>query len=458
MRRRPAIGAALAVAVLGALALGWRGGGNGPSYRVDAVFDTAKGLVPGQTVKIAGARVGHVVGVQLVPGPAAKIQLKIPGRYGPFSVDARCRILPEGLISENYVECDPGRSRVPLPAAADGVPTVPRAHTTVPVTLQNVIDVFAAPTSERLRIVLNELGIATAGRGQDLDAVLRRANPSLTQARALTAILDRQNRTIGDAVDQTDRVLMSLAGDRRAVRTFVGRAADLADTLAPVRDGISATVRGLPRMLASTDQTLAQVRQLTTNATPLLRDARAAAPALGTTTSALRTFSRRGVPAVAALARAALTGRGALPPTARLIRALRRLARAAQPVAPQLRDLLVSLRNTGGIEGVLNLGYTLASMSSGYDAVSHMAGVYIGVAPGCIVANLLNTALPPGCDHRYGAPGHGTVPVNAPGAGPQDRFDTVLGGARANPAARRGLPGAPATRRTASALLDFLRR
>ncbi|UTI66728.1 MlaD family protein [Paraconexibacter antarcticus] len=458
MRRRPAIGAALAVAVLGALLLAWGGGSSGSSYRVDAVFDTAKGLVPGQTVKIAGARVGHVVGVQLVPGPAAKIQLKIPGRYGPFSVDAHCRILPEGLISENYVECDPGRSRVHLPAAADGVPTVPRAHTTVPVTLQNVIDVFAAPTSERLRIVLNELGIATAGRGRELNAVLRRANPSLTQARALTAILDRQNRTIGDAVDQTDRVLGALAGDRRAVRTFVGRAADLSDTLAPASHGIAATVRGLPQALASTDATLGQVRRLTTHATPLLHDVRVAAPALGTTARVLGAFSRRGGPAVDALAQAASTGRRTLPPASRLVGALRRLARAAQPVAPQLRDLLVSLRNTGGIEGVLNLGYTLASMSSGYDAVSHMAGVYIGVAPGCIVANLLNTALPPGCDHRFGAPGHGTVPVNAPGAGPQDQFDTVLSGARANPAARRALPSAPASRRTASALLDFLLR
>ena len=37
------------------------------AYRVDAIFDTAKGIIPGQLVKIAGARVGTIDDVKLTP-------------------------------------------------------------------------------------------------------------------------------------------------------------------------------------------------------------------------------------------------------------------------------------------------------------------------------------------------------------------------------------------------------
>jgi hypothetical protein len=102
---------------------------------------------------------------------------------------------------------------------------------------------------------------------------------------------------------------------------------------------------------------------------------------------------------------------------------------------------------------VLNLGYTLSVMSSGYDATSHMAGVFIGLAPECIIANILNTPTPRGCDHSFGAPGRGTVPVNAPSAGPQDHRDTVLSNATAGSDPARSKP---LTADQSRALLDFL--
>src|SRR4051794_32337570 len=59
-------------------------------YRVDAIFDTAKGIIPGQVVKVAGARVGTIVDVKLTPDFKARIQLKLDGRFAPFRTDASC--------------------------------------------------------------------------------------------------------------------------------------------------------------------------------------------------------------------------------------------------------------------------------------------------------------------------------------------------------------------------------
>lgn len=436
------------------------GGNDDARYDVDAIFDTAKGIVPGQVVKIAGARVGDVVAVDLVPGPAARIELAIDRRFAPFRADARCRILPEGLISENYVECDPGRARGGLEHAASGRPTIARNRTTVPVSVQDMVDIFAAPTNERLRIVIASLGAATAGRGTDLNAVLRRTNPALTQAQALLGILRAQNQTIASAVGQTDQILTSVTRDRSAVRQFVGQAANAAEAAAPARAALGRTLRRLPQTLAVADATLRRVGQITRSARPLLDEVRGAAPALDSVTKELPRFSREGSATLRSLSPVLGTANKVAPRAVPLIRALRRFARAARPVVPQLRDLLVSVRDTGGVEGVLNLGYMLASMSSGYDAVSHMAGVYIGVAPECIVSyvldRLVKTTLPGGCDHGYRAAGRGTVPVNAPSAGPQLQWDTALSGARASirPPVRRTRLSAKAS----TQLLDFLLR
>src|SRR5687768_3689159 len=101
--RRLAVAIAVLLSVAGAFAA--HVDSKPASFRVEAVFDTAKGMVPGQTVKIAGVAVGKVRDVRIVPGPKALLSLEIEGRFAPFHADATCRILPEGLITENYVEC-----------------------------------------------------------------------------------------------------------------------------------------------------------------------------------------------------------------------------------------------------------------------------------------------------------------------------------------------------------------
>ena len=51
------------------------------NYRVDAIFDTAQGIVAGQVVKVAGAQVGTVQSVRLTVGPKARMALAIDRRF-----------------------------------------------------------------------------------------------------------------------------------------------------------------------------------------------------------------------------------------------------------------------------------------------------------------------------------------------------------------------------------------
>ncbi len=391
-----------------------------PDYRVDVIFDTAKGIVPGQLVKVAGVRAGSVEDVRLTSDQKARISLSVDGEFGPFSTAASCRILPQGLISENFVECDPGSSGPPLRAAASGVPTVPVERTTVPVSLQDVVDIFSLPVSERVSVLINELGLATAGRGDDLNAVLRRANPTLADAERALAILGGQRRTIAEAIDETDAVLASLEKRRDAVRGFVSNTGRVTTTTAAASKELGAAVRGLPPMFSAVERGLSSLRRISRTGTPLLRDLTAAAPRLTTFTEEIVPFVRAGRPALRTLGTVAGARRADVRAATPVFKDLRKLVQDLELPANQTALLFDSLTKQGGVEAVMKFFYQMAAMSGGYDRTSHFVGVLINLWVPCLL-NLQRV----GCSQAYSAPGNGTIPANAPGVGPQ-RLGTVL--------------------------------
>lgn len=411
------IGVIVAVSLAVALT---QGSTTDPTYRVDVIFDTAKGIVPGQLVKVAGVRAGSVEDVRLTSGQKARLSLEVDGDFGPFRAAASCRILPEGLISENYVECDPGSSGPPLQAVDGGAPTVPVERTTVPVALQDVIDIFSLPVSQRVSVLINELGIATAGRGEDLNAILRRANPTLADAERALAILGGQRRTIADAIAQTDTVLASLERRRDGLRGFVRNAARVTATTAATSEQLGAAVRDLPPMFSAVDRGLESLRRISKAGTPLLRDLTTAAPRLTTFTREIVPFARAGRPALRTLGTVTGERRGDVRAAVPVFKDLRKFVQDLERPAGETALLFDSLAKQGGVEAMMKFFYQMAAMSGGYDRVSHFVGVVINVWVPCLL-DLQQT----GCSQAYSAPGNGTIPANAPSVGPQ-RLGTVL--------------------------------
>lgn len=430
MRRLLAV--LLGVAVVAGAVLVTRHEQRADTGRVDVVFDTARGMVPGQLVKIAGARAGHVDAVHLTSDNKARMQLRVERRFLPFHGDATCRIVPEGPISENAVECDPGvRTGLPLPRRA-GVPTVPVTRTTAPVSVQDLLNVFAAPTEQRLRLLINELGIGTAGRGQDIDDILRRANPALRQARSLLATVDGQRAALGQAIDQTDTVLARLAAGKRDVRRFVAAAADTTRTTAAHRARLAQAVERLPAMLGATRAGLRSLGRATRAGAPLLDGLERSGPQLAALTRSLPAFAQAGVPAVRATAGAAAEGRRVVRPVRTVVRSLKALG-ATTPQITDLRDFMTASRDKGAIENLLRTAYTLGNLGALYNGVSHVVTLYAGVQVQCIVLG----AKAPGCDQRYTGP---RTPLNDPGNAGRTRSLLQQLLAQLDPPRRRGTP------------------
>lgn len=84
------------------------GDGSGDGYQVLVEFDDASGLSIGTDVRMAGVKIGTVVGQQLNPETYyAEIILGINESIRLPS-DTSARIIPDGLLGGNYVALEPG--------------------------------------------------------------------------------------------------------------------------------------------------------------------------------------------------------------------------------------------------------------------------------------------------------------------------------------------------------------
>ena len=383
-------------------------------YKVAAVFDTADQIVPGSQVKIAGAVVGSVSAVQLVRGPAARIVMSVDPRFRPFRADAACTILPEGLVSENYVECQPGVSSQLLGSPGGSAATVPLAHTTVPLSLQQLINVFTMPTDERISVMLAELGISFAGRGQDLNGLLLRSNPALAQAQRALGILAAQRRELADGIRQTNTVLAALATNTHSVREFVDKSAAASAISAAHAGPLAQSIARFPPLLQALRPSLVALENAALAGTTVLSGLRAAAPQLDELNSTLPPFLRAGLRSLPSLSAVSRTGLATIRTSRTVVSDLDRSATSTIPFARDANRTFISIRDEGGNEAFLRFWYSLATAESGYDQTSHFQSAYLTFFSQCM-------QNPPaaGCSYAFDAPGAGTIPVNDPACGPQ---------------------------------------
>jgi ABC-type transporter Mla subunit MlaD len=390
------------VAAAAFVALGASGGGGARGYRVDAIFDNADFLVSGQDVKIAGAVVGQVTGVHLTHDRKARVEMQIEDGFAPFRSDATCTIRPQSLIGEKFVACDPGTPRGrPLRAAAgEAAPVVPLARNHSPVDLDIVFAALRLPYRQRLTLLVNELGTGLAGRPQDLNAAIRRANPALQQANRVLAIVDRDRHTLGRLIDASDVVVAKLAQHRGEVASFVGRADRVAGAVADRRGDLGLAIHRLPPLLDQLEPSARELAGLTEEARPVARDLRTAARPLRLLLGDFRPLTAAARPTLERLDELSVTGRRALRATAPVARKLLPVAQRLPEVARLARLLNESLRARGVVEGLQRFVYFAAAATSRFDRTSHILPSY-QITGSC---QQYSTTPVAGCSARWHAP------------------------------------------------------
>jgi ABC-type transporter Mla subunit MlaD len=289
-------------------------------------------------------------------------------------------IRPQGLIAENYVACDPGEPPAPPLRASGGRPaTVPVERTTEPVTLPDLFNIATLPTRERLTVLISELGVGVTGRGEDINAILRRANPSLTLARRAIAILERQRSELARTIGATDPLVAQLAARRAQARAFVAAAASVTTRLAAHRGALAASVQRLPALLSAARPTLAELDLVETQTTPLLVQLGAAAPLLSRLSIDLGPLVAAARPALARLGHALTLGARVARQVTPSARVLEQYALGSLPTALLTDRLTHNLDRTGFYDYFLAFTYYAAASMARFDAISHILPAHVAL-------------------------------------------------------------------------------
>jgi virulence factor Mce-like protein len=379
MIRRLAMAAlALVLASAAAVMTAESRGGGGQTYRVDAIFDNAGFLIPGQDVKVAGAKVGTVVGVHVTPDRKARVEMAVQQGFAPFRSDADCIIRPQSLIGEKFVDCSPGTvNGRPLVASGGHAPTVPVTDTHSPVDLDLVFDALRRPVAQRLSIVVNELGTGLAGRPRELNAAILRANPALQQSRRVLAIVDADRARLGRLIDGSDRVLAALTSKREDIRGFLDHANQVAQSVASRRGDLAAAIDRLPPLLAELQPSAAELAGLAREGRPLVNNLRPAARPLYDLLGDFKPLSDAAAPVLVKLDRLARTGRRAVSAATPVVQTLQPTTATLQPIASQAADLTDSLHDKGVVENLLNYIHYGTEALSRFDKYSHILPAYL---------------------------------------------------------------------------------
>ena len=456
MKRVATVTFLLAVAAAAMLTMG--AGSEGGSYKVRAIFDNAGFIITGEDVKVAGVKVGKVESLDVTRDFKAVVVLSIddPG-YQDFRSDASCQIRPQSLIGEKFVECTPTQKRaVDAPAPpplkkidrgkGEGQYLLPVGNTTKSVDLDLINNVMRLPYRQRLSLIVAELGTGVAGRGSELNKVIRRADPALKEVDKVLALLASQNKVLSDLARDSDTALAPLARERSHVSNFIAESSEVAQATAERGDDLEADIERLPTFLRELRPTMVRIGALSDEMTPVLSDLGDVAPDLNQMVRALGPFSKAGIPALDSLGEAGEVGIPAMRDALPIAKDLRRLGKVSKPVGKTARLVLESFEEGRGIQRLLDYVFYQVAAINGYDNFGH----YLRARLILNTCSRYYTRVVAGCSSKYAASAAQSSAVSAQAAGAGgspvlERTSAALAGKDPDSAAPAPTPSATAT-------------
>jgi phospholipid/cholesterol/gamma-HCH transport system substrate-binding protein len=244
----------------------------GSTNGYSALFSDVSRLKPGQTVRVAGVRVGTVNSVSLLPDK--KVRVKFDADRGVVLTDGtRAVVRYLNLVNDRYLELvdGPGSTKV-LPAGGE-IPTDRTAPALdldlllgglKPVTQglnpQDVnalsayfIQVFQGegPTLESLLSKTSSFSNALADNGQTVQELIDNLN-------TVVATVNKDGTKFSGAIDRLERLISGLSQDRDTIGTAItaldNGTASIADLLSRARAPLAGTVDQVSRIAPLLDK------------------------------------------------------------------------------------------------------------------------------------------------------------------------------------------------------------
>ena len=194
-----------------------------PTYDIKAEIPGGSNLVVGNEVRLGGFRVGVVD--RILPGKAtpgerarnvrdvdaqkaiAVVALKLDKQIEELPQDTRLQIRPRSALGLKYVSLTPGRSD----ATYRPGDTIPLKQSLKPTELDDFFNIQNEEFRTNLRTVYDGYGTALAGRGQDINEVIRTLNPFLDHLQPVMTALSDPDTELRNLFRETGRTSAQIA-------------------------------------------------------------------------------------------------------------------------------------------------------------------------------------------------------------------------------------------------------
>jgi phospholipid/cholesterol/gamma-HCH transport system substrate-binding protein len=327
-------------------------------YTVKVELSTAQSVAPGQgqSVTIAGVKVGEIGNVELEHGVAV-VDLDIRRKYAPVYRDANALLRSKTGLKDMFIELDPGSRGAGKLSEGDQIGV---ADTLPDVNLDEILSTLDGDAQAYLAILLNaggqafsdqsrsaespsEVGSGNERAGQsaeqDLRETFKRFLPTARDSQRITRLLAKRRENLRRVIHNLQELTTAVAKKDTQLASFVD--SSNANFAAIARQDVSLreALGLLPGALGQTETTLRKVGSLAANLGPTAEALRPGARALGPALRATRPFLRDSTPIIR--------------------KQLRPFVRAAQPavrnLAPAARDLAVATPRLTSTFKVANL-------------------------------------------------------------------------------------------------------
>jgi phospholipid/cholesterol/gamma-HCH transport system substrate-binding protein len=255
-------------------------------FHLEADFSTAQAVTPGQgqSVDIAGIKVGEVSAVKLENGHAV-VSMSIDNKYAPLIHDNASMLLrPKTGLNDMVVEVDPGTQSTPQIKENS---TVPLASTQPQVNPDEFLASLDADTQQFLKLLLaNGAEALDPAQGRDvrLSNALRRLDPLARDISRISGALATRRQNIANAIHNFQLISTELGNRDQDLVNFVDSSDAVLGSFAKEQASIRAAVQELPGTLQQAKGALTSANNFALQSGPALKKlipgAKATAPAL----------------------------------------------------------------------------------------------------------------------------------------------------------------------------------
>ena len=237
------------------LAVSIAGSGVGDTAGYNARFTDTTGLASGDSVRIAGVKVGQVDSIKVVDHRIAQVHFSVQ-RQRPLPASATATIKYLNMVGQRYIDLEQGTG--PVGGVLHPGQTIPLARTTPALDLTQLFNgfqpLFQGLSPKDVNQLAGEIIQVLQGEGGTVDSLISNVG-------SLTTTLAAKDQVIGQVIDNLNSVLTTVNTREAGFNDLITTLQQLVSGFSSDREPIGQSISAISRLTTSTAGLLDDGRQ-----------------------------------------------------------------------------------------------------------------------------------------------------------------------------------------------------